>query len=188
MKNYKVLLAICAAVMLALAGGMLCVQFLSPPYPQPVSDYTQQKASGILQYYEPSSAETGENGEIPLEIYGVTVELSDYEKATENGYTSYFYCFDRYGKLVRFTSDGKRADVASDPFSTKDKALMIDGLYDEFDSFSRIVSNLEYDVPSSSDTVKVYLNTNKGTYLREYTKYELAGSAISDTVSPYTAF
>ena len=78
MKNYKLLLIVTLGVMLALIGGLLAVQFLSPPYPVPSSEYTELKAKNAVQHYQLSSYESDENGKIPLELFSVTVEVSNY--------------------------------------------------------------------------------------------------------------
>ena len=168
MKNYKLLLIVTLGVMLALIGGLLAVQFLSPPYPVPSSEYTELKAKNAVQHYQLSSYESDENGKIPLELFSVTVEVSNYALSGKNGYTSYFYAMDKYGKLECCTSDGKTVTLDEQKMSLEERGACIEGLREEFDTYKRILSNLKYDVPTEDGTVKVYLNCSYGPYLKEY--------------------
>ena len=172
MKNYKVLLIITLGVMLALIGGLVAVQLLSPPYPVPSSSYTLRKAENAVQHYQLSSYEADENGKIPLELFSVTVEVSNYAKSGKNGYTSYFYAMDRYGKLECYTSDGKEVTLDGEKMSLEERASAIEGLREEFDTYKRILSNLKYDVPTEDGVIKVYLNCSYGPYLKEYSVQE----------------
>lgn len=183
MQKHKVLLLLCALAFVALLGGLIAVQMLAPPLPQPDSKYTEEKASTIVQYYE-ETVSAPDGGKKPLEIFSVTAEFSNYEKAYENGYTSYFYSFDKYGKYIKYTSDGKR-DTTEDECTTSVKAAVIEALYDEVNSFKFITSNLEYDVPTDDSTVKVYLSTNKGYCVREYALDDYVKSCFAEIHEMY---
>lgn len=183
-KGYKIILIACGLLFAAQLAGLIALQMLSPPLPQPDSKYTEEKATAILQYYEETVEAPEEGGKKPLEIFAATVEFSDYSKAHDNGYTSYFYNFDKYGKCTAFTSDGNRIGF-EDEYTASGKSAIIDKIYEDIDSYIFIASNLQYDVPASDNIAKVYLSTNKGYYVREFPIEEYEQSCFAEIHDSY---
>lgn len=174
-------LLICILAVLILTGGLLYVQFVKPLPAPPEQVYTQKKAERIFSYYEYyESAETLEDGKVPFEIYIVTVEEADYEKTDG---IAYFYSFDaEKDEIVSFSSNAKKRKLKAD---TELNGKCIEAAYGEFDTFSKISNKFQYDIPRNSETVKVYLTTSDGYYLREYTEDEFLNSVFADTYNIY---
>lgn len=182
MKSAKIPLIICIAITLCLTAGLLTVQFLYPLPSTPTRVYTETKASQIFSYMDQlDTAETAPEGEkLPLKIFGVTVELADYENITA---PAYFYSFDGVkSEAVCYSSDGKQhTAVANGELNIK----CIEDAHGAFDGFEKIIDNFRFDVPINNDTVKVYLTTNDGYYLREYTRAEFESTVFADTYKIY---
>ena len=173
MKNAKIPLIICGIITLALIAGLLIVQFLYPIPANPSSAYTEKKASAIFSYIEDGKGSW-------IEILGVTVELADYENLS---CPAYFYSFGiNTNGMISYFSNGEENTLTPDIEKNKE---CIEKAYDEFTKFEKITDNMYFDVPKDNDTVKVYLTTDNGYYLREYTKAEFESSVFADTYTLY---
>lgn len=169
-------------IVLALIGGLFYVQYKDPLPQTPEQVYTKEKAETIFSYYEYyESAETSEDdGKPPFEIYVVTVEEADYEK--KEG-LAYFYSFDaEKNEVTSFSSDAEKRKLTAD---VELNSQCIEAAYGEFETFSKIENNFQYDIPRNSDIIKVYLTTSDGYYLREYAEEDFKNSAFAATYNIY---
>lgn len=181
MKNAKIPLIICGVITLALIAGLLIVQFLYPLPSSPSRVYNEIKVNSIIHFDGMMSDETTEDGEkAPIKIYGITVELADYENLSK---PAYFYSFEAKGKdVIAYFSNGEKNHLTAD---TAENEKAIELSYGELDKFEKIISNMRFDVPNDNDTVKVYLSTTYGYYLCEYTKADFMSSVFADTYILY---